>query len=157
MLTLDQTTLYYHFLSDSASNGNNSGEKFLSGIKSWAASIPRNAQPSSKATSKTGTSKTGTKTSSRGDSILPPLTEATTRSSANSVLTKNITISQKAPVKVKLETNDVSINIVDEGLSDEDETNGVERDAAVASPPKGKKRVTSAVSQIFKFSMSYFI
>ena len=152
MLTLDQTTLYYHFLSDLASNGNNSGEKFLSGIKSWAASIPRNAQPSSKATSKTGT-----KTSSRGDSILPPLTEATTRSSANSVLTKNITISQKAPVKVKLETNDVSINIVDEGLSDEDETNGVERDAAVASPPKGKKRVTSAVSQIFKFSMSYFI
>jgi hypothetical protein len=98
------------------------------------------------------TSKTGTKTS-----ILPPLTEATTRSSANSVLTKNITISQKAPVKVKLETNNVSMNIVDEGLSDEDETNGVERDAAVASPPKGKKCVTSAVSQIFKFSMSYFI
>ena len=132
MLTLDQTTLYYHFLSNSASNGNNSGEKFLSDI-------------------------TGTKTSSCGDSILPPLTEAPTHSSANSVLTKNIMISQKAPVKFKLKTNNISINIVDEGLSDKDKTNSVEQDVAVASLSKGKKCVMSAISQIFKFSMSYFI
>jgi hypothetical protein len=115
--------------------------------------IPRNGKPSSKATSKTGTGKTGTsKTgtkSSRGDSILPPLTKATTRSSTNLVLTKNVTISQPAPVKVKLEANNARINIIDGVLSDEDETNGIERDAAVASPPKGKKCATSLVSNIF--------
>ena len=93
MFTLDQTTLYYYSLSDSTSNGNSKGEKFLSGINSWAAAIPRNGKPSSKATSKNGTSKTSTK-SSRGDSILPPLTEVTTH------------LSQRRPVKVKLEAND---------------------------------------------------
>ena len=145
MFTLDQTTLYYYSLSDSTSNGNSKGEKFLSGINSWAAAIPRNGKPASKAT---GTGKTSTK-SSRGDSILPQLTETTTCSSTNSVLTKNVMISQPAPVKVKLEANDARINIIDGALSDEDETNGVERDAAVTSPPKGKKRVTSSVSNIF--------
>lgn len=151
MFTLDQTTLYYYSLSDSTSNGNSKGEKFLSGINSWAAAIPRNGPPSSKATSKTGTGKTGTsKTGTKSSrSILPPLTEATTRSSTNSVLTKNITIYQPAPVKVKLEANDAQINIVDGALSDEDETYGIKRDTAVASPPKGKKRVTSSVSNIF--------
>ena len=108
MFTLDQTTLYYYSLSNSTSNGNSKGEKFLSGINSWAAAIPRNGQPSSKATSKTGTGKTSTgKTGTKSSrSILPPLTEATTRSSTNSVLTKNITIYQPAPVKVKFEAND---------------------------------------------------
>jgi hypothetical protein len=146
MFTLDQTTLHYYSLSDS--NGNSNGEKFLSGINSWAAAIPRNGKPSSNATSKTGTGKTGTK-SSRGDSILPPLTEATTHSSTNSVLMKNVTISQPAPVKVKLEANNARISIVDGVLSDEDETNGIEQDAAAASPPKGKKCATSSVSNIF--------
>jgi hypothetical protein len=143
MLTLDQTTLYYHFLSNSAPNGNN-GEKFLSGINNWAASIPRNAKPASKATTTT------TKATS-GGSLLPPLTEATTRS-ASSVLTKNISISHKAPVNVKLEADDDAFNSIGGGLSDEDETNGIERDAAVASPLKGKKCVTSAVSNFFHFA-----
>ncbi|KIM72140.1 hypothetical protein PILCRDRAFT_93585, partial [Piloderma croceum F 1598] len=123
---------------DSASNGTSKAEKFLSGINGWAASIPHNTKPVSKAFSKPGTTKTGT---SRGNSILPPLTNATTRSSASSVLTKNVTISQLAPV-VKLEPGGVSI--FDGALSDEDEANGIERDAAVASPPKGKKCVTSS-------------
>ena len=149
MLTLDQTTLYYHFLSDSASNSNNNGEKFLSGINNWAASIPRNAKPASKVTSKITTS---TKATSRGGSLLPPLTKATSRSSASSVLTKNITISHKASVNVKLEANDGAFNFIGGGLPDEDETNGIERDAAIASPPKGKKRVTSAVSNFFNLA-----
>ena len=143
MLTLDQTTLYYYSLSDSASNGTSKAEKFLSGINGWAASIPRNSEPVSKAFSKPGTNKTGT---SRGD-ILPPLTNATTRSSASSVLTKNVTISQRTVPGVNLEPGGVSI--FDGALSDKDEANGIERDAAIASPPKGKKRVTSSVSHIF--------
>jgi hypothetical protein len=143
MLTLDQTTLYYHFLSNSAPNGNN-GEKFLSGINNWAASIPRNAKPASKAAT------TSTKATS-GGSLLSPLTEATT-SSASSVLTKNISISHKSPVNVKLEADDDAFNSIGGGLSDEDETNGIERDAVVASSLKGKKCATSAVSNFFHFA-----
>lgn len=63
------------------------------------------------------------------------------------MLTKNVTISERVP-GVKLEPGGVSI--FDGALSDEDEANGIERDAAVASPPKGEKRVTSSVSHIFK-------
>jgi hypothetical protein len=143
MFTLDQTTLYYYFLSDSALNGDSKSEKFVSGINGWAASIPRNAKPAS---SKIGASKTG---ASHSNPILPPLTDASTRSSANLVLTKNVTISQQAPFKVKLEDGGVSVNIIDGGLSNQDETNGIERDAAFASPPKGKTRVTSSVSHFF--------
>jgi hypothetical protein len=40
------------------------------------------------------------------------------------------------------------IQVMDGGLSDEDESMGVEREAAVASPVKGKRRATSAVSSI---------
>lgn len=38
------------------------------------------------------------------------------------------------------------IYISDEGLLDNDETNGVEREEAVLSPSKGKNRATSSVS-----------
>jgi hypothetical protein len=54
------------------------------------------------------------------------------------VLTKNIVITKAAPPAEM-------ITIIDGALSDEDETTGFEREAAVTSPPKGKKRVTSAV------------
>ena len=37
----------------------------------------------------------------------------------------------------------------DGGLSDNDETHGEERLAAIRSPPKGKKRVTSDVSLVW--------
>jgi hypothetical protein len=50
-----------------------------------------------------------------------------------------------APVKVKAEPDDIVIHS-DAGLSDNDETKGIEREAAVNSPLKGKKRVTSTVS-----------
>jgi hypothetical protein len=128
MLTLDQTTLFYYFLSDSTS-----GKKgFSSGINDWAAAIPIDAKPTSKATATTGSNRS-----------VPPLTNASTRSSASSVLSKNITVSQIIP---KTEPTNDSIEIVNGGLSDADETVGFEREAAVASPPKGKRRATSSVS-----------
>ncbi|KIM78242.1 hypothetical protein PILCRDRAFT_11458 [Piloderma croceum F 1598] len=138
IFTLDQTTLYYYSLSDSTSDGTSKTEKFLSGINGWAASIPHNTKPVSKAFSKPSTSETGT---SHGNSILPLLTNAITCLSASLVLAKNVMISQCAP-GVKLEPGGVSIfNGV---LSDEDEANYIEQDAAIASPPKGKKCVTSS-------------
>jgi hypothetical protein len=54
-------------------------------------------------------------------------------------------ISHAKPVKA--EANDSPIVIIDGGLSDEDETIGIEREAAVASPPKGKVRAISSVSK----------
>ena len=51
-----------------------------------------------------------------------------------------------ASVKVKAEPEDpITINS-DGGLSDNYEMKGHEREVAVNSPPKGKKRLTSAVS-----------
>jgi hypothetical protein len=129
MLTLDSTTLYYYFLSDSTSNGK---KHFLAGINDWAASIPSNAKPMSKHSSSSTLLSAG--------SNVPPLTNASTRSSGNSVLSKRVMITTKVEPRIQ---------ITDGGLSDEDETIGVECEAAVASPPKGKKRATSAVSNIF--------
>jgi hypothetical protein len=77
-------------------------------------------------------------TSHPPNSTVPPLTNASTWSSSNSVLTKDIMITKKAAPPAK-------ITIVDGGLSDEDETTGFEREAAVTSPSKGKQCVTSAV------------
>jgi hypothetical protein len=146
MLTLDKTTLYYYFLSDDSTSNK---RKFSAGINEWAESIVNASKPTSKA-SKSNKSLKSSKSSSRSASVLPLSTNVSSRPSADSVLTKNITISQAVPAPIKVETNDHdgAILIVDGGISDEDETKGFERDAAVASPPKGKKRVTSTVSNI---------
>ena len=138
MLTLDESTLFYFFLSDELTSNK---RKFSSGINEWAQSIPAHSKPGSKAKSRKSTSSTTT---------LPVADlDVVGRSSASSVLTKNITISQTAPIKV--ESNN-SIIILDGGISDNDETVGRERDAALASPPKGKKRINSKVSEIFTYT-----
>ncbi|KAH8980169.1 hypothetical protein EDB86DRAFT_3088138 [Lactarius hatsudake] len=62
-----------------------------------------------------------------------------------SVLTNNVkVISRVAPplAEVQAEPNDTGVNS-DAGLSDNDEMNGNEREAAVNSPPKGRRHVTS--------------
>jgi hypothetical protein len=82
-----------------------------------------------------------------GTSSIPPLTNASTRSSASSVLSKNVKIT------TKVEPANIGIQIIDGALSDEDETMGFEREAAVKSPPKGKKRATSAVSNMSSLSV----
>jgi hypothetical protein len=65
-----------------------------------------------------------------------------TRSSNNSVLSRGVLIT------TNVQPANGGIQIIDGGLSDEDETMGAEREAAVASPVKGKGRATSAVSNI---------
>ena len=149
MLTLDQSTLFYWTFSDS------NAKKRKHAIDEWAATIPNNAKPASRAPSQTTTRSH----KSRSNSALPSLTSGTSRLTAPSVLTNNIKIVTHpalAPVKVKAEPAPDIIEIYsDGGLSDNDEMRGIEREAAVTSPPKGKKRITSEVSRYLAFTAAY--
>jgi hypothetical protein len=154
LLSLNETTLYYFFLSDRTSNN---GEAFFTGINDWAADIPDNAKPANKLAS-TSASRIS-KPLNRSDSHVPALTNATSRSSNTSVLSKNIKISQSVEVKVKAQDDphNTFIEVAEHGLEDDDETIGIEREAALKSPPKGKTRVSSAVtSQFFLPSISIY-
>jgi hypothetical protein len=133
MLTLDQSTLFYWTLSDTSLQK----RRYKDAIKEWASDIPDSAKPVSRAPSRTTQTK-----SIAGRSAVPSLTSGTSRSSAPSVLTNDIT----RPDAVKVKAEPKIALYFDGGLSDCDETIGKEREAAVNSPPKGKKRVTSEVS-----------
>jgi hypothetical protein len=155
LLSLNQTTLYYYFLSDRATI-----EKSFTGINHWAKTIPENADPEN-AQPATGNKVASASTSTRkipelsknSGSNIPALTNATSRSSKLSVLSDNIKISQNVDVKVKTQAkpHDTSIEIIELGLEDDDETIGIEREAALKSPPKGRGRISSAVTNQFYF------
>ena len=143
LLSLNDTTLHYFFLSDRPNV-----KDFSTGINNWAAAIPDNANPGNKKVASTSASRNSNKLSNC--SQVPSLTTATSRSSNASVLTKNIVISQNVAVKDNSLTEPhVTIEVAEIGLEDDDETRGIERDAALNSPPKGKNRISSAVSNLF--------
>jgi hypothetical protein len=140
-LTLDQSTLFYWTLSDVP-------RKWSSAINEWASAIPSRSK---------STLQGPKSTSSRTTSIIPSLTagSSASRSSAPSVLTDNIKVISRQSsdqVEVKVESQADVISLSDEGgLSDCDELDGKEREAAINSPPKGKKRITSEVtSRLFQ-------
>jgi hypothetical protein len=137
LLTLNQSTLFYWTLSDSSCKK----RKHSSVINDWASAIPTNAKPPSQAPKSI---------SSHAKSDLPSLTSGASRSSAPSVLTQNVKIiSHRASgsAKVKDEPAPDSHTVYyGGGLSDNDEMRGEEREVAINSPPKGKKRITSEVS-----------
>lgn len=138
MLTLDSTTLFYWTLSDPPPK-----IKF-SAVESWAKSIPPG--PAKPATSQAISVKTRKSYTNRS-STTPGLTSATSHA-ASSVLTSAITItSAQDPIKIKQDPD--SIYAYNGGLSDHEETAGLERDAAYASPIKGKRRLNSEVSTSF--------
>jgi len=142
MLTLDQSALFYWILSDKK-------RKHGRAINDWASAIPSNAKPVSHASQVAHPPSQMARKPSSSRSILPlpSLTSGTSGSTAPSVLTNNVQIVSHvapAPAKVKPELIDIGVNS-DAGLSDNDETNGNEREAAVNSPPKGRKRITSDV------------
>ena len=139
LLTLDRSTLFYRTLSDIP-------PKRGLAIKEWASAISNHPGSSSSQGPKS--------TSSRPKSI-PSLTGASSRSTA-SILTDNIKVishqnSERVKVKVELQGQaDVISLLSDEGgLSDCDELAGKEREIAINSPPKGKKRITSEVTYMF--------
>lgn len=139
-LTLDQSTLFYWTLSDVP-------PKRGSAINEWASTIPSHSKPTFQ----------GPKSISSRTKSIPSLiggrTDSGSRSSANSVLTNTIKVisHHQAPVKVKAESQAHVLSLSDGGLSDNDELAGKEREIAINSPPKGKKRITSEVrSQLSK-------
>jgi hypothetical protein len=132
MLTLDETTLFYHSLSH-ASQSRSTAK--LADVNNWVdkvASTQSGAKSGKKATSAT----------------TPPLTTESSKRSAST--TTNVTSYKKLKSSHHAEVlGSEDELIILGGLSDHDETTGGERDAAVLSPPKGKQRVTSNVSLLF--------
>ena len=122
MLTLDPTTLFYLSLMET------SKPKTVGLIDSWAVEVSAAGLPLSKKSNKPASIRS-----------IPSLTIGSTRSTSTSVLTNRVAITSAEPQVIDISDDEF-------GFPDEDETKGPERDAAVASPPKGKKRVTSSVS-----------
>ena len=143
LLTLDQSTLFYRDLSDfyTGNNGDRSD-----GIKEW-----RSAVPKSKPTLQAASSLTR-----RARSATPSVMSGAGRSSTPSVLTNDVTIISRSQTSELTKVHSelaptIGFNECG-GLSDNDETMGEERDAAFASPVKGKKRLTSEVSKYIYFN-----
>ena len=166
MLTLDPTTLFYWSLSDPPT------KKMKYTIESWVKTVKPNAKPASRATTsqvnsvktRKSASTTGKRNGSTGKrdgstGAATALMSASSRSQAAgsaSVLTSDIAITDaQVPqaIKIKQDIDDHDdIYTYDGALSDREETAGVERDAAHASPIKGKKRLNSEVS--IRFDMN---
>jgi len=130
LLMLDRVTLHYWTLSDGSYNK----QKHSSAIKAWASAVP-NGNPTSRAPKSVS-------------SCVPSLTSGASRSSVPSVLTDKVKIISHQPsdlVNVKAEPAPVLSLLDDGGLSDNDEMRGEEQEAAINSPPKGKKRATNEV------------
>lgn len=119
LLTLDDSTLFYYTLSDASQNN----QKHLS-INKWASAIKSTSMSQARSTS------------SRAKTKFPSLTIG---SSAPSILSDNVKI------MVKTEPGPAISTYNNGGLSDSDEIRGEERDFAINSPPKGKKRINSEV------------
>jgi hypothetical protein len=122
MLTLDHSTLFYWTLSDKKRNPNQV-------VNEWASEVE--SQPAWGAPSH-GTARS-----------IPSLTTGTSHSSRAPSVFNNIKITGHGTLgSVKAKADPIPDAIAvhsDGGLSDNDETQGAEREAAIKSPPKGKK------------------
>jgi hypothetical protein len=123
LLVLDETTLFYHTLSVTKPS------KAAGLIKSWAANVSEVVHLASK-TKAPASTRTATSTT---------LNNPKARTTATS---RAVVISSK--IKVKSEPVD---NVL--GFADKDETE--ERQAALSSPIKGKKRLDSSVGSVKSF------
>ena len=141
MLTLDETTLYYYSLCSAAAARDDNPTVI---VQKWQTGVKPDYASSSKHSSH-ALSKPGSRANYPASSAaVPSLTAASTsRSSSRSVLTKNVLITQDREEP----TEDQSNSQVG-GLSDDDETNGDERLAAVTSLFKEKVRLSSSVSEL---------
>jgi hypothetical protein len=142
LLTLDQSTLFYWTLSNAYQAPKRKRDDT---IKEWNSTVGGGEPTSRAADSVTVTSHTRSTT--------PSLSCGRSRSYAPSVLTDDVKIiSHQTPAESGKEKPEPAplISLRDNGgLSDNDETRGEERDAALASPVKGAKRVTSEVCKYF--------
>jgi hypothetical protein len=131
MLTLDQTTSLYRSLMDTSDK-----KSKLSGLNnSWATG---NSAPAGRPRSDTF----GIPTMPVVTGVLGP----SRRSTSTSVLSNCVAITSTGPDVAIAKLSDSDSEDSEHGIPDEDETQGPERDAAAASPLKGKRRITSLVS-----------
>ena len=157
MLTLDSTTLFFY--SRIISNNNKSGppskkrKAKRDPIAAWIDNVKPNVPPPSRAASSSSKNTSQTATSSHPP---PSLTAGSTRSSS-STLTNTIQITQNPPLPTKAnkkEPKEARIEVGDKGaFSDYDETEGQERERALASGVKHGARATSSVSHLLVFSV----
>lgn len=139
MLTLDPTTLFYWSLLSEPPP-----KKMKYSVESWAKTIPSKAKSASGPTSRANSAKTG---KARSTGTAPALINSRSQATSSaSVLTSAITITNAQVPEVKIKQDKGAIYSYDGALSDNDEITGVERDAAHASPVKGKNRLNSEVS-----------
>lgn len=132
MLTLDRITLFYYNLVHSANNS-----KLNAKISEWSKKthkVPSTSLGKRKAptVSRAPTPSLAGKSQRTASSTSGP-------KSSRSALTNNV------GVKLELPNSDNEAG----GLLDEDEKAGVEREEAIHSPIKGKKRMSSQVSPLF--------
>lgn len=136
MLTLDPTTLFYFSLSDAPTKDKHTGL-----VNDWASKIERPH-------SKSGSIRSGT---------TPALSTGSSRSTHRTTSTRPPPSSRSAlsnNIKISRDNDVIEISSGDEGgLSDRDETRGKEREFAVKSPPKGRQRATSKVSQLYSSTL----
>jgi hypothetical protein len=136
MLTLDTTTLFYYLLS----NATFSDEHSTASIEDWAKDVPAAKVPAMKTLA---TKVLVKKAPTSNPSVAPSLTKGSTRTNSKSVSSR----SALNNAFIRLRDDDLAeMTENEEPLSDRDETKGAEHEAAVKSPPKGKRRVTSSVS-----------
>lgn len=146
MLTLDPTTLYYLNLSDAYQKDRYSGLKHSTDdLSDWLTNVPLGSRGSLKSVTTPALTKSGRSSNPAANSVR----------SASAGIRSTSTSNQRPAsrsgglVKVIGETNpnddESGINVLG-GISDNDETIGPERDAAMNSPPKAGRRVNSSVS-----------
>src|SRR5882724_11269436 len=144
MLALNPMTLFYWDLSNPPAKG------FKHSIESWTKSISANTKPASLAThSQANSVRSGKFSGSRSVSVIPALTNATSRSTDVSILSDTVAITRTQVALVRIKPDPNLIIICDQGLSDHDEISGYEHEVAVTSPVKGRNRLNSEVSVLF--------
>ena len=148
MLTLDPTTLFYWNLS------NNSKKRKFEGsvVSQWAHSIPNDAKPASRASSRA---------SSIGKQSIRSAAPSLTNQSTITVTSVHTSDIQRPQIRIKpkpkdhflfdnvtaVSNDDDQLYLHDIAISDREETQGEEHDKAVKSPPKGSGvRLGSEVS-----------
>ena len=131
MLTLDDTTLYYFSLFSPS-------ETKKGRINNWTSTVSSFGAPQQKNEVRGGSK----------SSQVPSLTDGTTRASSRSALTDVVVLTSHknnhSPSTFTLGPTASDIDWL-HGIDDADERKGEERDAAAASPIKGKVRLSSTV------------
>jgi hypothetical protein len=135
MLLLNETTLFYFSLGDQARpQGKVSGV-----IKDWAEKVSRSAQPPSKGFS----TSSGTSQARTAKSVSSAFNSATSVPTSFRSTTSAAVKDDKAKIASKTSSKQLTELVKLGGFESEDETN--EREAALSSPIKGGKRLTSVV------------